>query len=215
MPSPHMSNFITRLITAVFLAAGTTLLYLYLSPHELSVVLAFALCFILRYEWPLLNAWILTPIYPIGPFILLILLNNSNSSLFAFLCIIVFSHDIGSYCVGKLWGKYLLCPRISPGKTLEGFVGGCAASCVSAYLFSRYQAWNLPLYLLIASTLALDIVSFLGDIFESYLKRRAGIKDSGHILPGHGGLLDRLDGLLFAVCLLYPFRHYFFMYINK
>lgn len=114
--------------------------------------------------------------------------------LMAFL--IVWAADVGGYVAGRLFGRHKLAPSISPGKTWEGLVGGVvlvlAAGFVAATWLvekSDYFAWLLLL-------LGVAIVSVIGDLVESLLKRQAGVKDSGRLLPGHGGLLDRLDSLL-------------------
>ncbi len=107
----------------------------------------------------------------------------------------VWAADIGAYFVGKAMGKNKLCPSISPGKSVEGFVGGCLLGTAVATVFwiqmihiSTLTAWVLAVVLV--------LVSVIGDLGESALKRAVGVKDSGKMLPGHGGLLDRIDALL-------------------
>jgi phosphatidate cytidylyltransferase len=107
--------------------------------------------------------------------------------------IVTWSTDIGAYFAGRRFGKRKLAPKISPGKTVEGLYGGIAA----ATLFGG--AWVLSTGLglaLLAFPPLLAVAAQLGDLFESGMKRRAGVKDSGTWLPGHGGVLDRLDGLV-------------------
>lgn len=121
------------------------------------------------------------------------------------LMLIVAVADSGGYFAGKRFGKHKLASAVSPGKTWEGFAGGFIANCVLALLLSLTLDVNLLLMLvLIVPT---SLVSVLGDLLESMLKRHAGIKDSGTILPGHGGILDRVDGVtaaapVFALALL-------------
>jgi phosphatidate cytidylyltransferase len=114
------------------------------------------------------------------------------------LLILIWAADIGAYFAGKLFGKTKLCPRVSPGKTLEGLWGGTALAQVVAISYV-YVSTQVPLLsdFLIFSFMALvvSLVSVLGDLFESVLKRIAEVKDSGNILPGHGGMLDRIDSL--------------------
>ncbi len=117
---------------------------------------------------------------------------STDGRLVLTLVTIVAATDIGAYFAGRLIGGPKLVPRLSPNKTWAGLVGGM----VAAALISIF--WNFPA--LIAAFLA--IVAQAGDVFESSLKRRAGVKDAGSILPGHGGLLDRLDGLLFSSTVL-------------
>jgi len=128
----------------------------------------------------------------------LMALHLQDKALVLFLLILIWAADIGAYFVGKFFGKNKLCPNVSPGKTLEGVYGGIALTQVVAITYV-YITTQTPLLndLLIFSFLALSVslVSVLGDLFESILKRIAGVKDSGNILPGHGGLLDRIDSL--------------------
>ena len=121
-----------------------------------------------------------------------------DSDLVLFLLILIWAADIGAYCVGKFFGKNKLCPNVSPGKTFEGVYGGIALSQVVAisYVYISTQTPSLNDFLTFSFlALVVSLVSVLGDLFESILKRIAQVKDSGNILPGHGGLLDRIDSL--------------------
>ncbi|HET9110778.1 MAG TPA: phosphatidate cytidylyltransferase [Ktedonobacterales bacterium] len=109
----------------------------------------------------------------------------------------VWGNDTGAYLTGHFFGKTKLAPRISPAKTWEGFAGGMVVSIIGAFVFSF--ALHLPWYASLTMGIFTAIASTLGDLAESMLKRGAGVKDSGQLIPGHGGLLDRLDSLLFAV----------------
>jgi len=119
--------------------------------------------------------------------------------------ILVWSADTGAYFAGKSWGTTKLAPRISPNKTRAGLIGGVVAA--SALGAAMHAAYGLPLRLTLA-TPALAVLAQGGDLFESWLKRRAGVKDSGNILPGHGGVLDRIDSWLFAAPVFYVFISY-------
>ena len=122
-------------------------------------------------------------------------------SVFVFLWI----NDAGAYCVGSLLGRHKLFPRISPGKSWEGSVGGCLLVCLAAalvwYFTDMYQVNDLGINVFQWIGLGLVVVVFgtWGDLIESLFKRTLGIKDSGNILPGHGGMLDRFDSTLMAV----------------
>ena len=109
----------------------------------------------------------------------------------------VWGNDTGAYLTGHFFGKTKLAPRISPAKTWEGFAGGLAVSIIGAFVFSL--ALHLPWYASLTMGAFTAIAATLGDLAESMLKRGAGVKDSGQLIPGHGGVLDRMDSLLFAV----------------
>jgi phosphatidate cytidylyltransferase len=117
-----------------------------------------------------------------------------------FLLLLVWLADSGAYFAGRTWGKTKLAAHVSPGKTVEGVIGGVAAVLALAYVAGAF-VWHLPagqlmVWLIIAVVSAL--FSVVGDLMESKAKRLAGVKDSGRILPGHGGLFDRIDGLTAA-----------------
>lgn len=113
--------------------------------------------------------------------------------------------DIGGYIAGRRWGRRKLAPKVSPGKTWEGFAGGVAANLLLALALGLF--WQGGLLFWLAIILPTSLVSVLGDLLESMLKRHRGVKDSSALLPGHGGVLDRVDSLtaaapVFALALL-------------
>jgi len=116
-----------------------------------------------------------------------------------YVMLLVWGADSGAYLFGKLFGKHKLAPKVSPGKTWEGLIGGLLTSALISWLFGRYAPLNVvPATLLVCSIVA-ALASVLGDLTESMFKREAGIKDSGNLIPGHGGIMDRIDSLTAAV----------------
>jgi CDP-diglyceride synthetase len=121
-----------------------------------------------------------------------------DRALVLFLLVLIWAADVGAYFAGRAYGKNKLCPAVSPGKTLEGVYGGIALSQLVAisYVYISIQTPSVNDFLMFCFlSLSVALVSVLGDLFESVLKRIAKVKDSGKLLPGHGGLLDRIDSL--------------------
>ena len=113
--------------------------------------------------------------------------------------VIAWASDIMAYLVGSLVGGPKLWPRFSPNKTWSGFIGGLAAGTVAGAVLGTFLDMGLGPYWGAALGLAAALATMTGDLWESALKRRYGVKDAGKLIPGHGGLLDRVDGLMFAV----------------
>jgi phosphatidate cytidylyltransferase len=135
---------------------------------------------------------------------------NLSTHLLAFFFLVIMGADSGAYFVGRAFGKHKLAPKISPGKTWEGLVGGLITAAAFAALATWWffpelpYKWSIPLAMVMAA------VSVLGDLAESAMKRGSKTKDAANILPGHGGLLDRLDSLLFNAPVLYYFARFYF-----
>ncbi len=200
----------TRIITGTLFAALT---FVTLWQGDMVFTFFIALCaIIMLHEWRGLsnriNRWlvllgipyILLPCFSLIGLRMLYFPESYGVSMWPTLYVIavVAGTDTGAYISGRLIGGPKLAPKISPGKTWAGLLGGMAcAVLVSAALYDKVA---LPgdFGEALAIGLILAVVSQSGDLFESWLKRKAGLKDSGHLLPGHGGLLDRVDGLLFA-----------------
>lgn len=122
------------------------------------------------------------------------------------LLVVLMATDTTAYFAGTTLGQRRLLPSVSPGKTVEGTLGGLAGGAVAAVVAARLGLVEVPALHALALGTGLALLGVLGDLFESLLKRWAGVKDSGRVFPGHGGMLDRLDSLLFGAPLLY---HYF------
>lgn len=116
--------------------------------------------------------------------------------------ILIWVNDSFAYLVGKSLGRTKLFPSISPKKTLEGYLGGLIFALVAAYFMARYEP-VLAIHQWLVLAVIIVVAGSLGDLLESKFKRTAGVKDSGAILPGHGGMLDRLDSLIFAAPFAY------------
>ncbi|MCP4721432.1 MAG: phosphatidate cytidylyltransferase [Desulfobacteraceae bacterium] len=120
--------------------------------------------------------------------------------------IVIFANDTGAFYTGTFFGKHKLAPNISPNKTIEGSMGGIVTSMIFGFIFSLIFFDSLSLaFLTIPCSFLMAVAGQIGDLFESAMKRASHIKDSGRILPGHGGMLDRIDGLLLAVPVLYVY----------
>ena len=130
--------------------------------------------------------------------------------LLSFFFLVLMGADAGAYYVGRTFGKRKLAPSISPGKTWEGVVGGVVAALLMATAAHYWFFRELPLKFALPLAVVMTVVGILGDLAESALKRGAGAKDAANILPGHGGLLDRLDSLLFNAPLIYYFARFYF-----
>lgn len=124
-----------------------------------------------------------------------------------FALVIVWTTDSGAYFTGKKFGKRKLWPDISPNKTVEGFLGGIAYAIIAALIFQWISPISSSYILLVVVAIVVSIFGQIGDLVESALKRHYNVKDSGNILPGHGGILDRFDSLLFVLPLLH-FLHF-------
>jgi len=150
--------------------------------------------------------FILTTCYLSSAFVFLILIANYNNNyeplivLGAF--ILIWTNDTFAFLVGKNFGKQKLFEKISPKKTVEGFLGGLFFASVASYFIATFtETLNFNHWLILA--IIISVFGTLGDLIESKFKRQANVKDSGIIMPGHGGLLDRLDSIIFAAPFVY------------
>jgi phosphatidate cytidylyltransferase len=132
----------------------------------------------------------------------------SSKLLMMFFAMVIFS-DTGAYYTGRLLGRHKLAPRISPGKTVEGALGGLIAAIGAGPLSRLLFFPEIPIVHALVLGALIGLLGPLGDLSESMLKRGAGVKDSGTLLPGHGGMLDRVDSILFCAPLLYYYSRLF------
>lgn len=164
-----------------------------------------------------LSKYVYTIGYVILPFIIITKIpfsyNEYKPKIIISIFILIWTNDTFAYIVGKSIGKHKLIEKISPKKTIEGFIGGILFSIISGILISKFYFQPRPNYLntslliWIISAIIISIFSTLGDLIESKFKRIAGVKDSGNLMPGHGGILDRLDSIIFVAPFVYLFYH--------
>jgi len=152
--------------------------------------------------------------YIIFPFVLLTKVpigeHDYNPKILITIIALIWTNDTFAYLIGKNFGKRKLLPSISPKKTVEGFIGGVIFSIISGFLLAKYYIHAKQFYFWIIIALIVGVFSTLGDLIESKFKRIAGVKDSGNIMPGHGGILDRLDSIIFVA----PFIYLFYLILN-
>lgn len=130
---------------------------------------------------------------------LIYLHNVYGGEMLLYMFSLVWIADIGAYFSGRRFGKNKLAPTISPGKTREGLYGGLAANLIwISCIYQLSSGWGFGLLEFFLISVATSLISVVGDLFESVLKREAGVKDSGKLLPGHGGVLDRIDSVIAA-----------------
>ncbi|MFB0521038.1 MAG: phosphatidate cytidylyltransferase [Desulfatiglandales bacterium] len=199
---------LTALLFCSLLVKGT----FYISILPLFVMLPFV-SFILSYpkHYPKIGdigQIIMGPFYiclPLAFLVIIATLPQGQMWVF-FILAVIFAGDTCSFYCGRLLGKHKL-TRISPGKTWEGALGGLTANVVSAAIFACLFFPSLSIVSIMVLGIAIGISGQIGDLAESMLKRMSNVKDSGKILPGHGGILDRIDSLLFAIPVLYIYLY--------
>lgn len=181
--------------------------------HILQVITIFVQLFLIkdlftRKTIPLFisKRFILTTCYLSSAFVFLVLIANYNSKYEPLILlgsfILIWTNDTFAFLVGKNFGKQKLFEKISPKKTVEGFLGGLFFASVASYFIATFtETLNFNQWLILA--IIISVFGTLGDLVESKFKRQANVKDSGIIMPGHGGLLDRLDSIIFAAPFVY------------
>lgn len=188
-----------------FLGKSVTLFSVY--ALYVSVLMAFELFRGKQSPIQNLSATLLGHLYVSVPFVLFCLVEGATQQskylLLAFF-VIIWASDTGAYLVGRFFGRHKMFERISPKKTWEGFAGGLIFAMVSGYIFHRLAVVDtLELAFWLALSAGVFVFGVLGDLVESMFKRCVGVKDSGNLIPGHGGFLDRFDSALLAAPVLY------------
>lgn len=132
------------------------------------------------------------------------LIHQIDTELILFMFILTWTFDTFAYLVGVKFGKHKILPSVSPKKSWEGFLGGFIFTIIASYLtyiYFDFESFKLPLII----SIILPFTATIGDFTESYYKRQAGVKDSGNFIPGHGGILDRMDAFMITIPILYIF----------
>jgi len=178
----------------------------------ISIKLVFFLFNIQKTNFKILTRYFLLIGYIIIPFIITNYVaigkdNKYNGKILISILILIWANDTFAYLVGKNFGKNKLFPSVSPKKTIEGFIGGMFFTIISSIVLSKFYIESSIMYIWIIIAIIVSIFSTLGDLIQSKFKRVAGIKDSGKIMPGHGGVLDRLDSFIFVI----PFINLYFL----
>lgn len=212
-----INDLVVRLITGTIYCLVFWTIFLFLAPIFFSLFLMAILAIILCNEWPKLmpfnsfKSYFFAFIYLIIPFTCMVLANHTNHRILGLLFLLVMAHDTGAYLVGRFLGKHVLCPEISPKKSWEGLMGGFIAVLVMLAIIGSgplIQPFSGPFFGLILATIV-TVTATTGDLFESWLKRCVGLKDTGTLLPGHGGLLDRFDSMIFLIVTYYLLQPFF------
>ncbi len=211
------------LVTYLFFVAMLFLLYMYPEDIFIKIMLAFTLIcslqliyqlYVLKTSYPTKKTYVKVDlsiryiVFSFGFLILFPFLNGEyNPILLISILVIIWVNDSFAFLVGKNFGKRKLFESISPKKTVEGFIGGLVFSMIAGYIIAiNTELFSIVNWLIIS--VITSIIGTVGDLVESKFKRQANVKDSGKIMPGHGGLLDRLDSLLLAIPFVYLYIHY-------
>ncbi len=215
-----MQELYIRLITGISLSLIALGLF-FLPAWAFALLCLGLLIRILVWEWPRLMKpqdplfWIIMPFYPVLPVLMLVYLQWYGYDMLNLMLIaLVAAHDTGAYLIGKHVGQNPINPAVSPKKSWEGFAGGMALSFLLSLIFFGHNPLPLILGSVLPFVVSLNFAALAGDLFESQLKRRAGLKDAGTMLPGHGGLLDRIDGLLFAAVIVFLTKDWLVLLLN-
>ena len=207
------SSLYKKVLFVVIVAASLLIVWEYAQQNHITLILlsaglwwAAVIVMLAMYDssWLQMN-WLLKVLYYSGIIVLvpawvaLLELHKQSPTTLMYLLALIWVADIAAYFVGKKFGKSKLAPGISPGKSVQGLWGALVASLIIAIVgFQLFEIKTPQWFYFVCLCLATALISIVGDLYESLLKRRAGVKDSGKILPGHGGILDRIDSLTAA-----------------
>jgi phosphatidate cytidylyltransferase len=173
------------------------------------LVFAFLAIFSIYEMWKLREgkSKFLAFLYIIIPFVLIQFLlstniqNDWNSNLILYMFILTWTFDTFAFIFGVNFGRHKILPSVSPNKSWEGFTGGFLFTILSAYIITYFLVLNLQIVIIMS--FLIPFTATLGDFIESYYKRQAGVKDSGKLIPGHGGILDRMDAFMITIPVIY------------
>jgi phosphatidate cytidylyltransferase len=203
---------VTRVISGAVLIALTVALVWFAPPRvfeSFAVVVGLIAVWELFRLVPVTTAVLIALVYialPLASLVQIRLIAGPEAVFLVMLTIMI--SDTAQYYTGRAFGRRPLAPTISPKKTIEGAIGGFVFGTVVLVVIGAWWAPQLPVATRVVLGLAIVALGIAGDLFESFLKRRAGVKDSSALIPGHGGVLDRIDALLFAAPFYYVVLKY-------
>ncbi len=194
----------TRYIYVAFIAALMGTIYFVVPEYSALVLQLACIWWFIAFIWifffptpiPMAVRWLCGALVLVPMFVALLLLYSLSAEMLLFALVIVWAADMGAFFAGKFFGRVKLAPSISPGKTWEGVFGGLLMVLLLALAFGKYSGLNVAV--LLPFCLAVAALSIVGDLTVSMFKRTAGVKDSGQLFPGHGGILDRVDSIASA-----------------
>ncbi|MDR2683772.1 MAG: phosphatidate cytidylyltransferase [Prevotellaceae bacterium] len=209
---PAIASFSLFIICSMLHFSSGCKSSIYLSPSHIAVPIIFAVIYFAFYIFAFILAIFrkksnpvhnvayafFGQIYIAVPFVVMFCIKSGIGKIFLLaLFVIIWVNDTFAYLTGSWLGKHKMYERISQKKSWEGFFGGLVGALIAGFVFSKFDA-NLNLIQCLVFSVIIAVSGTLGDLFESLIKRTAGVKDSGNIMPGHGGFLDRLDSVIFA-----------------
>lgn len=204
----------TYAFVSAFLFINGTITYYWIILSLVLLMVALVSELFRREEQPIVNSSLLVfgLLYVVVPFYVMLLLRGTEEDSVRWMYlvgmfILIWTNDTFAYLTGRFLGKTKLFERISPKKTWEGTIGGIIFSIVSGYLIAYFMEDDSVFWMIAAVFVSLGAI--FGDLFESMLKRNAGVKDSGNIMPGHGGVLDRFDAALFGAPIFYLWMQFY------